>query len=177
MRAALLGLAACSPTAEPARPAPVPVALTSPDIDADGRLSADCGCGPGSRSPALAWGELPPGTVSLAVLVHSAGPAGEATHWTAWDLDPAAGALPPGIRPTAAPPLQGVTANGRVGWTPVCGLPPEARVRIELAALDTEVLPPPTIGAVALRTRLAPHLLGLGRLEATPPAAPVPEAP
>jgi phosphatidylethanolamine-binding protein (PEBP) family uncharacterized protein len=90
-------------------------------------------------------------------------------HWTAWDLDPRSGSVAAGIRPTQAPPLQGVTADGRVGWRPVCGAPADATVQIEVAAVSELIPPPPTVGAAALRARLAPHLLAFGRLEAAPP--------
>ena len=144
--------------------------MQSPDVDEDGRLSADLGCGPRSRTPTLRWSGLPEGTASIAVVVHSRGAAGSAVHWTAWDIEPGAGGLEGGVSPTRSPPLQGITEGGRVGWTPICPPSDDAIVRIDVAALDAVILPPPTVAATALQARLGPHLIGLGRLEARAPA-------
>lgn len=170
MRAMLIALAACSDPPGPPRPAPADFEVQSPDVGGDGRLSAAQGCNEQSRSPTLRWPSVPTGTASIAVVVSSQGPAGTAVHWTAWDIDPTAGGIEGGVAPTHSPPLQGVTASGRVGWTPMCELTDETVVVIDVAALDAVLLPPPTISAPALRARLGAHLIGLGRLETRPPA-------
>lgn len=172
MRAVLVCLAACNRSETAARPPPAPFTLQSSDIRADGRFSPETGCH-GSRTPAISWQGLPERTVSLAIVVSSNSDAGEMVHWTAWDIDPESAGLGPGIRPTQTPPLQGRTGTGKVGWTALCGLADDAVVRVDAAALDSAVLPPPTVSAKGLRARLAPHLIGLARLEAL---APVPEA-
>jgi len=164
------GIAAFTSTSHATPPGALVV--RSVDIDADGRMAASTGCGSSSRTPALEWEPPPDGTETLAVIVSVRENGVEAVHWTAWDIDPASGALPAGIRPTASPPLQGVTTAGGVGWRPLCGLPQGARVVIEVAALSSHPPPPPTFGGAALRARLAPHLLALGRLEAAPPVPP-----
>ena len=170
MRAVLVCLTACNMPSPAARPAPGPFPMQSSDIDAGGRFSSATGCQE-SRTPALSWQDLPEQTVSLAVVVTSSSTAGEVVHWTAWDIDPESTGLRPGIRPTQTPPLQGRTGNGKVGWTPLCGLADGAVVRVDAAALDAVVLPPPTVSAKGLRARLAPHLIGLARLEALAPAS------
>ena len=172
MRAALICLVGCGTAPAPPRPAPVPFGLSSPDVGADGRLAASTGCGPRSRSPALSWSDLPEGTESIAVVISSPGDSGERVHWTAWDIDPETGGLSAGVRSTESPPLQGVTDGGRVGWSPVCGVGEDAPVTIDAVALDGAPLPPPSVTAAALRARLAPHLIGLGRIQARPPAPP-----
>lgn len=146
--------------------------VRSSDIGADGHIAASTGCGPSSRTPALEWGPPPDGTETLAVIVSVRKDGVETVHWTAWDIDPASGALPAGIRPTTSPPLQGVTTAGSVGWRPLCDVPQGATVVIEVAALASLPPPPPTFGGAALRARLAPHLLALGRLEAALPSPP-----
>ena len=165
----LVLLFACSDPSAPAQPPVVQFSILSPDIDEEGALSPETTCAGSGRSPALSWTGAPAASRSLAVVVSAVGPAGETVLWTAWDIDPLDGSLRADIRPTDHPPLQGVTTGGRVGWQAPCGLPPQTTVRIEIAALDDALLPPPIAPAEALRARMSDHLVGLARVEARLP--------
>jgi phosphatidylethanolamine-binding protein (PEBP) family uncharacterized protein len=160
----LVFAAACTP-APPAAPVAVPFVVSSASVGEDGVLSDEYSCDGEGTSPALAWSDVPSTARSLAVVVSALGADGEVVLWTAWDIDPGASSLRPGILPTDHPPLQGVTSNGRVGWQPPCDLPPGAPLRIELAALDEVLLPPPIAPAAALRARMGSHLVGLARID------------
>ena len=166
-----LALAACS-TAAPPKSAPIQWKVESSDVTANGRMAPQTGCGEDSRTPALSWPPAPDGTASHAVIVSVHTGTSESVHWTAWDIGPDRSGLHGGIRATQSPPLQGLTSAGTVGWTPLCDLPSDARVTIEVAALSELLPPPPTFTAAALRARMAPHVLALGRLEALPPLPP-----
>ncbi len=159
-------LLACAEPPPAAPGPPVPFALRSADIDARGQLAEDATCHGADRSPALSWDAPPPGTRSLALVVSSVQRGREIVHWTAWDIDPTAGRLPPGIAPGAAP-IQGVGDDGTVGWRGPCGVEAGTVVRFDLAALREVVAPPPVAPAAAARARFGRFLIGLARLEAT----------
>jgi Raf kinase inhibitor-like YbhB/YbcL family protein len=74
------------------------------------------------RSPPLAWTEVPEEISSLALVVDDPdAPAGTFTHWLAWGLDPATGALPEG----ASAPVEGRNDFGETGYRGPC--PPPGR--------------------------------------------------
>lgn len=164
-------LLACAEPTPAAPPPPVPFSAASGDIDADGWLAIDATCAGADRSPPVTWDRPPAGTRSLALVVSSRQGEEEVVHWTAWDIDPAAGALPAGARPGALP-LQGVVSGGGIGWAGPCGVAPGTAVRFDLAALSEVVAPPPVANAAAARGRFGRFLLGLARFEARVPEAP-----
>jgi Raf kinase inhibitor-like YbhB/YbcL family protein len=113
-------------------------------------------------SPPLAWNDLPPGTVSLALIVDDPdAPGGTFTHWLAWSIDPA-GSLAEGERA----PREGRNDFGAVGYRGPC--PPlrhgPHRYFFRLFALAQE----PELAAGASRRELehalTPHLLAHAEL-------------
>ena len=68
-------------------------------------------------SPPLAWSGLPPGTVSLALIVDDPdAPGGTFTHWLGWGIDPAAG----GLRESERAPRDGRGDFGTTGYRGPC---------------------------------------------------------
>jgi Raf kinase inhibitor-like YbhB/YbcL family protein len=88
-------------------------------------------------SPPLAWNGVPEGTVSLALVVDDPdAPSGTFTHWLAWGIDPAAGALGEG----EAAPVEGQNDFGSAGWRGPCPPPGHGphRYFFRLHALEGE---------------------------------------
>jgi Raf kinase inhibitor-like YbhB/YbcL family protein len=89
-------------------------------------------------SPPLAWSGIPEGTASLALVVDDPdAPSGTFTHWMAWGIDPAAGALGEG----EAPPVEGPNDFGSMGWRGPCPPPGHGphRYFFRLHALEAEL--------------------------------------
>jgi Raf kinase inhibitor-like YbhB/YbcL family protein len=69
------------------------------------------------RSPPLRWTEVPPGAVSLALIVDDPdAPVGTFTHWVAWGIDPGAHGLGEGERA----PREGRNDFGETGYRGPC---------------------------------------------------------
>jgi hypothetical protein len=103
-------------------------------------------------APGVGWVGLPEGTVELLVWAEAAD---GAVWWTAWALLPGDGPLAPGARPSEAPPLQGLTAAGTVGWAVPCGTALQLHAWALSRRLGVPPLaPPPVLLARALPTRL-----------------------
>jgi Raf kinase inhibitor-like YbhB/YbcL family protein len=86
-------------------------------------------------SPPLSWSDPPEGTRSLALVVDDPdAPGGTFTHWLAWDIDPAAGALGEG----EAAPSEGQNDFGQTGYRGPCPPPGHGphRYFFRLHALD-----------------------------------------
>src|SRR3569623_3343440 len=169
--AALLA-AACSSGA----PAAGNVAFDRPETKSDQMLivsSAAFGHGgtiPGRYSaygagemPPLAWSALPSGTKSLALLVEDpdAQTPQPFVHWVAWNLVPAAGAVPQALSGAT----QGKNGAGQPGWRGPH--PPDAKphhYHFELFALDTRLDLPADTDRDRLVAAMQGHVLGKGQI-------------
>jgi phosphatidylethanolamine-binding protein (PEBP) family uncharacterized protein len=60
--------------------------LTSSSIDKDGMLNIDCTCDGKSESPAIAWGNLPKGTKSIAISLWHTAPDQEKSYWVVYNI-------------------------------------------------------------------------------------------
>jgi Raf kinase inhibitor-like YbhB/YbcL family protein len=112
--------------------------------------------------PPLAWSDLPPGTVSLALIVDDPdAPGGTFTHWLAWGIDPA-GSLAEGERA----PREGRNDFGAVGYRGPCPPPRRGRHRYFFRIFALAQKPELAAGASRseLERALAPHLLAYADL-------------
>ena len=100
------------------------------------------GCG--SHSPALAWGDVPTNTQSLAILCDDPdAPAGDWVHWVVFNLAPETRALPENVARDAQLPggaIQGLNDYNRNGYDGPCP-PPGQRHRyfFKVYALDARL--------------------------------------
>src|SRR4051812_4009309 len=80
------------------------VPLTSPAFAEGGRLPAAYTCDGAGISPPLAWGAVPQGTRTLALIVDDPdAPGGPWVHWVLYDLPPSTRALPQGAASAPLP--------------------------------------------------------------------------
>ena len=158
-------LTACSaaPPAATLPPQTIAVAIEGPDRAVATTLPVGATCRGAGRAPGLTWG--PPPADARDVLVIAQARSG-ATHWLVWGLDPDAARLPPGLVAEQAPPLQGVNDAGIIGWLAPCTppSPSDDLLKIELFVLSSPLLAPPSLDAVALRTRAAPTVIASGEI-------------
>lgn len=146
--------------------------LTSPDFANGEGLPPQLTCeGPGA-SPGLSWSNVPPGTQSLALVVHDPdSPSGDFAHWIVYDIPANTTGLPlsaasRGELPAGA--LEGTNGRGGKGWTAPC---PPARAthhyHFELYALDTHLAPMKTSTEPALFAAMRGHVLDRAQIVAT----------
>ena len=119
--------------------------ITSAAFAANAAIPSLYTCEGKDISPPLAWGGLPPGTRSLALIVDDpdapdpAAPKMTWVHWVLYNLPANADGLAEAIGPAALPPgtQEGVNDWGRTGYGGPC--PPIGRHRYfhKLYALDT----------------------------------------
>jgi Raf kinase inhibitor-like YbhB/YbcL family protein len=113
--------------------------------------------------PPLAWSALPSGTKSLALVVEDpeASTPQPFVHWVAWNLVPAAGAIPQALSGAA----QGRNGAGQPGWRGPH--PPDAKphhYHFELFALDTKLNLPADTDRDALVAAMQGHVIGKGQI-------------
>jgi Raf kinase inhibitor-like YbhB/YbcL family protein len=94
--------------------------VTSSDFEHNAPVPRRFTCEGEDISPQLSWGDLPHGTVELAISCEDPDAPGKTfVHWVAWGIDPAAGSLAVG----EAPPGQGRNDFGRRGYGGPCPPP------------------------------------------------------
>src|ERR671925_122717 len=118
------------------------------------------------RSPPLAWTEVPEEISSLALVVDDPdAPAGTFTHWLAWGLDPATGALPEG----ASAPVEGRNDFGETGYRGPCPPPGHGphRYFFRLYAVGAEVTLEAGAGRSELEEAIGTDALAVAELVGT----------
>ncbi len=60
--------------------------LSSSSVDANGMLSVDCTCDGKRESPAIAWKNLPTGTMSIAISLWHTAPDQEKSYWVVYNI-------------------------------------------------------------------------------------------
>ena len=121
--------------------------LTSPAFDHEGPIPIIHTSDGEDLSPELAWGGLPEGTRTLALIVDDPdAPDPEApkttwVHWVIYDMAPSTTGLPEDVAPEALTngAKEGINDWKRLGWGGPC--PPVGRHRyhFKLYALDCEI--------------------------------------
>lgn len=116
--------------------------LASPAFPPRGEIPRRHTCEGEDLSPPLSWSGVPPGALSLVLVVDDpdapdpAAPKRTWVHWLLYDLPPGAPGLPEGGRPLPAGTLEGSNDFGRTRYGGPC--PPVGRHRyfFKLYALD-----------------------------------------
>ena len=103
------------------------IAVTSTKFNETRRIPRKYSCTQDDVSPPITWGDVPDGTVSLALMVDSDQHPGSLwAHWVLWGIPADARALPeeipnaheaPAVGPDAA---QGTNDEGKIGWSGPC---------------------------------------------------------
>jgi Raf kinase inhibitor-like YbhB/YbcL family protein len=93
--------------------------LTSEVFAEGGTIPREFSCDGSNVSPPLAWTGVPSGAGALVLFVDDPDARGF-VHWVVLDLPAGDGALPKGVEPSAATPLQGGNAFGKTGWGGPC---------------------------------------------------------
>jgi Raf kinase inhibitor-like YbhB/YbcL family protein len=145
-----------TPTSEPPTPAPEPAVvpqeeeeggqtmmfeLTSSSFTHEESIPSRFTCDGEDVSPALQWGDPPPGTQSFALIMDDPdAPAGTWVHWVLYGLPAQARALPEGVVPDtelADSSRHGENSWGRSGYGGPCPPSGTHRYFFRLYALDT----------------------------------------
>ena len=103
------------------------IAVTSTQFNETKRIPRKYSCTNENVSAPISWGDVPEGTVSLALLVESnQAPGALWVHWVLWGIPPDLRALPEGVPNTANAPdvgpnaAQGTNSDNVLGWTGPC---------------------------------------------------------
>ena len=130
--------------------------ITTTAFEHEGDIPSRHTCDGPDISPALAIDDLPPGTVSLALVMDDPdAPRGTWVHWVAYDIEPVS-AIAEGVAALGTP---GTNSWGRTGYGGPC--PPSGRHRyiFALYALDTRLGLAPGADKEALSVALDGHVL------------------
>ena len=170
---------------------PMSIDMSSTKFNETRRIPRDYSCERDDISPPIDWGDVPDGTVSLALLVDSDQVPGQPwAHWVLWGISADATGLPEGVPGTSAAPSvgtkagQGTNDDGKVGWSGPCPPPftlampdefrrPDAKSKsaksaktytFRLYALDTEISLGPDATKDDLMRAMDGHILAGGEL-------------
>ena len=116
----------------------------------------------GGISPDIRWAELPENTEAIAVTLIEPSTNGPWVYWMAWNIPPTQSGLPTGVKPTHAPPTQGINSNNAVGYSAPCPTQP-ADIELRVFALDAPVQLPPTASWGELGAAIQAHTIAWGR--------------
>jgi Raf kinase inhibitor-like YbhB/YbcL family protein len=135
--------------------------LTSPSFENNGPIPKKFSCEGGDINPELQIQNVPPGTQSLALIVHDpdAPMKGGFTHWVLWNIDPAQ----PVIKEESMPPgaVEGTNGAGKIGYMGPCPPPGHGthHYQFRLYALDVPLELPPSTKATDLEAEIEKHLI------------------
>ncbi len=144
--------------------------LSSPAFAANGRIPSRYSCEGENVSPALAWGQVPPGTQSFVLILHDpdAPRRGGFTHWLLYDIPASVRRLreeTPRISSVPDAGLQGKNDAGGIGYTGPCPPSGAHRYFARLWALDVASLNlPPGATEGAVRAAMEGHELAMAEL-------------
>ena len=146
----------------PVSEAAMTIAVTSAAFSDGGTIPRKHTCDGADTSPPLRFGNVPPGTVELALFVEDPdAPGGTFVHWLAWGLDPAHRELAEGQRA----PVEGKNGFGSRGYRGPC--PPKGaahRYVFTVYALDQRLRLAAGAAARELRKAVHGHALAQGSL-------------
>ncbi len=106
------------------------IAVTSSEFSEERRIPRKYSCTEENVSVPITWGEVPEGTVSIALVVDSNQlPGARWVHWVLWGIPPDSRGLPEAVPNTAEAPSigpgarQGTNSDDTVGWSGPCPPP------------------------------------------------------
>ena len=106
------------------------IVVTSTQFNETKRIPRKYGCTNEGVSVPISWGDVPDGTVSLALLVESnQAPGALWVHWVLWGIPPDLRALPEAVPNAADAPsvgpnaVQGTNTDDELGWAGPCPVP------------------------------------------------------
>jgi hypothetical protein len=150
---------------------PLTLTLTSPAFQAGQGIPRKHTCQGGDASPALQWGEPPPGTQSFALIMDDPdAPAGTWVHWVLYNIPAAARQLAEGL--PAKPDLpdgsrQGKNSWPRLGYGGPCPPSGTHRYTFKLYALDGKLDLPAGSTKEQLLKAMQGRILAQGELMGT----------
>jgi Raf kinase inhibitor-like YbhB/YbcL family protein len=163
-----------------------PIELRSASFDHEGDIPVEYTCDGANLSPPLEWGDSPPGTVSLALIVDDPD-AGDSpwVHWVIFNIPPSVTSLPEGVPGGAANEvlpdgsIQGTNDFGvreiadfnQIGWDGPCPGPNPHRYLFRVFALDTMLDLGSDATATDVAAALGTHVLAESTLAGFYPAA------
>ncbi len=161
------------------------IAVTSSKFNEERRIPRQYSCTEEDVSVPITWGDVPDGTVSLALVVDGDQfPGARWVHWVLWGIPPDARGLPEAVPNTPEAPSigpaarQGTNSDQELGWSGPC--PPPFRAgwggdkasqvsavkhyRFRLYALDTQIDLGPEATKWDLLRAMDGHILAGGEL-------------
>ncbi|TSC82389.1 MAG: PEBP family protein [Parcubacteria group bacterium Gr01-1014_20] len=133
--------------------------LTSPSFNHNEKIPQKFTCDGGNVNPELIIQNVPAKTVSLALIVDDPdAPAGNFTHWLAWNIGPKTQTIKQESRPPFA--IEGLNGRQKIGYTGPC--PPDGkphRYFFKLYALSDNLKIPPSSSKEELELALEPYLI------------------
>lgn len=167
-------LAGCNPAHQQA---PIPaekevtmnIQISSPAFKEGQPIPVQFTCEGQDISPPLQWGDVPPGTKSLALIADDPdAPVGTWVHWVLYDLPPQTRSLPQAVPSTdtiEGGAKQGRNDFGKIGYGGPCPPPGKAhRYYFKVHALDTALALKPGPTKQELLRAMAGHTLAAGQL-------------
>lgn len=132
--------------------------ITSPAFENGGTIPSKYTCDGADLIPPLAFGDVPAGAVSLALVVDDPdAPVGTWDHWIVWNLP----AATPGVAEGKAPGgTVGLNSWKKTAWGGPCPPDREHRYYFKLYALDAQLQLPAGSTKTALETAMQDHVIG-----------------
>lgn len=143
--------------------------LTSPVIEAGGRIPERYTCNGADVSPELRWQNVPPKAKSLVLIVKDPdAPRGIFVHWVVYNIPSSAAGLPQGVSPVSRlndGTMQGANSFGVIGYRGPCP-PPGGKhhYHFELMALDAKLEMPERPSAVNVEAMSLQHIIAQAEL-------------
>lgn len=136
-----------------------------------GRIEKKYTCDDGDVSPPVPWGDLPKGTISLALICYDIdAPRGIFVHWVIFNIPPTLGSLPGGVPKRGVVEglgIQGRNDFGSLGYGGPCPPHGEHRYVFLLLALDVKLDLKEGLDVARVLSEAEGHVLGYGEVVLT----------
>ena len=134
--------------------------IVSPSFKNDHIMSSRFTCEGENINPALVLTNVPPETVSLALLMEDPdAPKGIFVHWVMWSIKPVSL-----IDENSAPGIQGVNSRGSNQYIGPCPPYGTHRYHFNIFALDTKLELPRSAGKAEMMEAMSGHIISQARI-------------